>query len=503
MIEGYCLRRSYRQGEPASLCVSTDGGRFDAVIYREGRNPVEVARYAAVPCGHHPIPADAVANGCGWPVALSIDVHDGWKSGFYRIDLIGADGERSEASFIVRAARDKAAILWVIETNTWNAYNDFGGASAYTGDGVSFGGASAELSFLRPLPRGFITLPQGCRLATVGAPDTSIPYLEWATQQAVPIWSGAASWSNWGARFADWAERHGFDIDYAANSDLQDDPTLLDDYRLMLSVGHDEYWSWEMRDTVESFVARGGNVCFFTGNTSYWQVRLEQDGQRMIAYKAKADQDPVMGTARENRNTGIWSHRLTGRPENAMTGVSFSRGGYARIAGATPAGAGGYTIYRPEHWALRGTGLSYGDLLGASSTIVGYECDGCELQIVDGRPAPTGRDGTPTNFEIIGTAPVALWTRDTGPPGFYNDVERSDAEVVCQQLYGAIDPERVEVLTRGHAVMGSYVSAGGGIVFTAGTTDWAYGLDDPQVSTITLNLLTRLADDRSGEGATS
>ena len=35
----------------------------------------------------------------------------------------------------------------------------------------------------------------------------------------------------------------------------------------MLSVGHDEYWSWEMRDAVEGFVAAGGNVAFFSGNT--------------------------------------------------------------------------------------------------------------------------------------------------------------------------------------------------------------------------------------------
>jgi hypothetical protein len=30
-----------------------------------------------------------------------------------------------------------------------------------------------------------------------------------------------------------------------------------------------------MRDTTEAFIARGGNVAFFSGNTSFWQVRME------------------------------------------------------------------------------------------------------------------------------------------------------------------------------------------------------------------------------------
>ena len=51
---------------------------------------------------------------------------------------------------------------------------------------------------------------------------------------------------------------------------------MLEGHRLFLSVGHDEYWSWGMRDTVESFVSGGGNAAFFTGNTCFWQVRFDR-----------------------------------------------------------------------------------------------------------------------------------------------------------------------------------------------------------------------------------
>jgi hypothetical protein len=38
------------------------------------------------------------------------------------------------------------------------------------------------------------------------------------------------------------AERNGFDVDVAISTDLEAHPHLLDDRRMFVSVGHDEYW---------------------------------------------------------------------------------------------------------------------------------------------------------------------------------------------------------------------------------------------------------------------
>ena len=76
----------------------------------------------------------------------------------------------------------------------------------------------------------------------------------------------------------EWAEREGYEIDVVTNADLEEHPSCSarrPPYGLYLSVGHDEYWSGPMRDTVEGFIARGGNAAFFSGNTSFWQVRHE------------------------------------------------------------------------------------------------------------------------------------------------------------------------------------------------------------------------------------
>src|SRR6185436_1308768 len=135
------------------------------------------------------------------------------------------------------------------------------------------------------------------------------------------------------------------------------------------------------------------------------------------------------------------------------------------------------------------TGLDYGDLLGADAVLVGYECDGCAFTYRDGLPYPTGEDGTPEGFTILGTAPAAHFTRTTAtrppPPN-----EPSEVEFIAARLFGTRAPGAVERIEHGHAVLGTYTSPAGGVVVTSGSTDWAHGLAgrDPQVEQITRNL---------------
>lgn len=253
-----------------------------------------------------------------------------------------------------------------------------------------------------------------------------------------------------------------------------------------------------MRDTVDGFVKRGGNVAFFSGNTVYWQVRYEDDGRTMVCHKYVArEKDPVMGTDRQHLLTSIWSDPLVGRPENETTGLSFCRGGYVRFGGAVPRSTGAYTVCRPDHWVFEGTGLRYGDGLGLGSNIVGYEVDGCDFDLRDGMPRPTGKDATPGDFVILATAPAHLISNVPGNNEMaillsYDPNGIGDLEYTATTLLGSSSPENTARLAHGHAVMGLFQR--GGSVFNAGTTDWAYGLDnDPLVQRITKNVLTRLA----------
>ena len=227
-----------------------------------------------------------------------------------------------------------------------------------------------------------------------------------------------------------------------------------------------------MRDHLEAFIGDGGNVAFFSGNTCCWQVRSEDGGQRADLLEAELlSRIRSMAPAASYATLStLWSHHLVKRPENQLTGVGFLWGGYHQSHGQFMDGSGAYTVHRPDHWLFEGTGLKRGDVFGGKDTIVGYECDGCELEWQDGLPFPTHRDGTPDTFD--------------------SPRQRARRSGIPTTASGTSAGRRAATA---HAVLGVYTR--GGTVFTCGSTDWAHGLrgGDPIVERITRNVLEKLA----------
>jgi hypothetical protein len=491
---------SYQPGDEVTFHCSARTKSYAVEITRIGHNREVVWRREGIPGQVHPTPADAYAKGCGWPVAFSLRIPATWRSGFYEVTLRG-DGMQGPAAighafFVVRSATPghDTSILLVLSTNTYNAYNRWGGHCLYTG--------ATQVSFARPLERGYVFRPETAydgRAASVESePDPAHHRVqEYLRENKYPLWIISAGWPSWERRFVRWAESNGYRIDFAVNADLEVHPQLLDHYKLMVSIGHDEYWSRGMRDTVDSFVDRGGNVAFFSGNCCFWQVRYEDEGRTMVCYKDKAHkQDPVMGSERQHLLSGMWSDPIIGRPENLTTGLSFTRGGYVRMGYGVPRSSGAYTVYRPDHWAFAGTGLRYGDLLGLGSFVVAYEVDGCGFTLQNGLPVPTYADGTPEDFTILGASPARLLsitpTVCEAPPALWASIDPpGDLEGIVMQLFGDASPQNIAKLAHGHAVMGCFTR--GGTVFNVGSTDWAYGLDNHTlIQQVTRNVLDRL-----------
>jgi hypothetical protein len=252
-----------------------------------------------------------------------------------------------------------------------------------------------------------------------------------------------------------WLRANAVDADYCSNLDLHDGLDLLSRYRLLVVNGHDEYWSKEMRDTVETFTRRGGNVAFFASNTAWWQIRLEDDGRTMVCHR-DAVADPL-STVDPERVTVEWSSAPVNRPENTMTGVSFRRGAGCWGPAMPMMRDESYTVRFADHWVFDGTGLSDGDPFGRGC--LGYETDAAEVEERDGVPRVTGRDGTPPSFVVLATADLTHWS-----------------------AYGQ----------GGAATMGVFTS-GAGTVFNTGTLNWGATLDDPVVDRMTRNVLHRLS----------
>ena len=505
VVEGYPNQLSYLPGEEVAFHCSARTDAFSVEIARIGTGREVVWQRTGIPGSLQTTPANAYAVGCNWPVTFSFSIPADWRSGYYEVTLSGdgAQGKEaiSHAFFVVRAAQPgrNSSILLVLSTNTYNAYNRWGGECLYTG--------ASRVSFQRPIEPGYLTRPteggyDGRSANVTAEPDPDHrQYQAYLLRHQVAFWSTSSGWHNRERRFVRWAEANGYQLDFAINSDLEFRPELLDHYQLLVSMGHDEYWSWGMRDAVDAFVARGGNLAIFSGNTSYWQVRYEDEGRSMVCYKYEARQhDPVAGTDRQQFLTSIWSDPWIGRPENLTTGLSFCRGGYVRFGHGVPASTGTYTIWRPEHWVFAKTALRYGDALGLGSYIVAYEVDGCAFTLVNSLPTPTHEDGTPPGFTILASAPARLHSntpenREFIAPLSFDTSGLGDLEYTATILFGNASSENVARVAHGHAVMGLFHHAQptGGTVFNAGTADWAYGLDgDPQVQQITRNVLDRL-----------
>jgi hypothetical protein len=118
---------------------------------------------------------------------------------------------------------------------------------------------------------------------------------------------------------------------------------------LVLSVGHDEYWSTPMRDHLEKFISDGGNVAFFSGNTCCWQVRSEDNGSALTCWKQNVQQDPVfVARGSQAMLSTLWSHHLVKRPENQLTGVGFLWGGYHKSHGQLMDASGAFHVAKPS-----------------------------------------------------------------------------------------------------------------------------------------------------------
>jgi hypothetical protein len=485
VLEAYCWPRSVAPGEPVGLHVSTDAATFAVEVAREGAEREVVWRRDGLAGAHHPTPEDAAAEGCGWPVALEIPVGD-WRSGYYAVTL-RAGGERADAFCVVRPEATRAPAILILATTTWNAYNDWGGPSLYTG--------GTRVSFERPLSRGFLDKPQPMRRKMQPTPDREARwYFEWAEPLGLSVWSGGAGWATWERDFVRWAESNGYELDVAISEDLVRHPDVLEGHRLYLSVGHDEYWSWQMREALDRFTGAGGNAAIFSGNTCFWQIRFDEDLRSMTCFKYRADEDPVVGTPDERKLSGVWSDRRIAWPETETIGLTFTHGGYSRYGLGVPAGSGAYTVWRPDHWLFDGTGLRYGDELGRADAIVAYEVDGVELVTwPDGLPVPTHGDGAPDSLEIVATAPARLWAQDEQPSRYAH--EPGELENTAMAVFGPGWRDQLHRVRNNHACLGVFTTPGGGTVVNAGVTDWTCGLagGDPQVVRITRNVFEHLA----------
>lgn len=509
MTAFYTDRLSARPGEQVTLFGSTAAGPCRLTVERVGRSRQQVLAVPAIEIGDHPTPADADTAGCGWPAATAFTVGADWPSGYYDLVLTDEAGAEWHHFLCVRPPKGTrtAKALLVLATNTYHAYNYWGGRSAYCDvAGLMSGrkplaeamaGAIGVLSTQRPFPQPIIAAPTDMpRLVNLRIrgfeeqPWASDP--TWPGYAGLSPYDGSAGYLNkWEHAFAAWAEAEGIALDYATDRDVDTDADALDGYSAVLLVGHSEYWSAAERDAIEAYVDAGGNLAIFSGNTAFWKVRFDDGGDSFICHKWRGFENDPAAADDLSLGTHLWSHRAFDRPEASITGLTFLFGGYHRLGMCAARGQGGYAIYNERHWALAGTDLYYGDIMSGELPLLGYENDGCRFTFgSDGIPRPVATLGVPESLEIIGIAPCAFGESPDSP--YHQILPPENLEIVAREVFhGKVEADDPSLL-RGHAVMAAF-KRGQGEVFNCGTTEWTHGLaaGDPYVTRITRNVLHR------------
>ena len=371
------------------------------------------------------------------------------RSGLYYVEAKAESGAWFCAPWVVAPAKPSAPVAVILSTNTWNAYNNFGGRSNYVnstglpaepivngrqelsryrddafGEWHAPDGSYPPLSFERPELGNLI--PEGAR------PEDSIP-------GRLASSHGPAEW-----RLLAWLEREGFSYDTYSDAQLDDGTLDLDAYQVAIVSVHPEYWTRRQYERVRDWVnERGGRFMYLGGNG----LNCEVEYPTPTTMRTKTHLEAVGGSV------GQWdpkdpTHWLDSRfdrtveSEARLLGVSTTDSGI--MTGAP------YRVIDASHWVFDGTGLANGDLFGQKS---------------QHERVPGGASGHETDKITLNS-----------PSG-------------TVLLAKGLNPDD------GGAEMVHHDTASGGAVFSVGSISWPASLMvDDGVSQITRNVLARFLE---------
>lgn len=431
-IQGFATDISVNRGQAVSFKIQTATPSYRLDIYRMGYYGGQGARKVATVQVQNPTPSqpNCVTNtttglvDCGnWAVSASWNIPANATSGIYFAKAVRNDtGGASHIVFIVRDDSSTSDLLFQTSDTTWQAYNNYGGNSLYTGSPAS---RAYKVSYNRPFNTRIVDNGQ-----------------DWLFNAEYPM--------------VRWLEANGYDVSYFTGVDSDRRGNFIRNHKAFLSVAHDEYWSAQQRtnvetarNTIDSPRTTGVHLAFFSGNEVFWKIRWENsiDGSNtpyrtLVCYK-ETHANAVIDPQDPPTWTGTWRDpRFSppadgGRPENALTGTLFTVNDGATTAIQVPAEDGKMRFWRNTSVA----NLAPGSTAILANSTLGYEWD--EDKDNGFRPPGLIRLSTTT----VNNAPVL-------------------------QDYGSTFASG----TATHRLT-LYKHSNGALVFGSGTVQWSWGLD--------------------------
>lgn len=336
-IEGYADQVSVQQGDTVRLFVSTTAPAFDVEAYRmgyyQGLGGRLVWRSAQQQGVKQPDPVVVPRVNMvetHWQPSLSVTVDKTWPPGEYLFKLVASTGAQRYIPLTVRDDASHAAYLIQSSVATWQAYNMWGGYDLY------LGGPPSHPSFA-----------QRARIVSFDRPYDHDGASEFVGNELPLVWL---------------AESKGLDVTYWTDVDLHRAPQLVLQHRVLVTLGHDEYWSTSMRAGAENARDHGVNLVFLGANAVFRHIRFEPStlgpDRHVVDYKS-ASEDP---TTDKSEVTVDWRAPPLDHPESTLLGGEYE---------CNPVDAD-MVVLDASQWEFAGTGLRNGAHL---PHLVGSEYD--------------------------------------------------------------------------------------------------------------------------------
>jgi N,N-dimethylformamidase len=244
-----------------------------------------------------------VSSGLDWSISTTISLPCDLVTGLYSITLNDCNGSCFTMPIVIGPREDGVIsdnFLVIANTNTWQAYNVWGGKSRYRNffqDPINgsivpfsvkrFGWDRIRLALIRRFLRLWRLIPGGPPVSGVrlepkwtnerltinrpfpnrwlNADSVSLSYVD---HLAANEWRGLA-----------WLEREGYNYDYCSDRMLHMGEVDITKYKGVVLLGHAEYWTKEMyHNLYDAIVVHGIPLINLSGNAIYQEVKLDFDG---------------------------------------------------------------------------------------------------------------------------------------------------------------------------------------------------------------------------------
>ncbi len=281
----------------------------------------------------------------GWDADFSVTIPPNLKSGVYAVRLV-PDGDEDAAYycvFAVRPPRDKPSgntIAFLLPTASYLAYANHRLGLDVPGTEVGMGRLveiDRHHAFLQTHPEVSYSFYE------VHDDDSGVfhssrlrPIVD--MQPKVKGFLGGLGSNLWqfnaDTHITGWLDAIGREFDVITDEDLHyDGLSLLNQYNVVITGTHPEYYSERMLDGLQSFTDRGGRLMYLGGNGFYWVISFSEDMPGIIECRRSEvgirPWEPGHGQfyhAFTGEYGGLW--RRNGRAPNRLCGVGMASQGF-------------------------------------------------------------------------------------------------------------------------------------------------------------------------------